>query len=370
MDTTTSEYRASAFAPGEKGKILAGKLAVLPGGIEFRTSTGVSLVLTNFHLRRDGHNGQQIFFEDAGHPGWSIYSSDPELLKDPLLLATPEFATVLRQADKVRRKIPFPVFAGIAVALLLLVALATLFLVKDWIVEAISNRIPIKWEQSFGDSAFEQIKSQGQNIENSAWDPQLRQITSRLEKSVGITGYNFRFHISKDTNVNAFALPGGNVVILTGLLEQAASGEEIAGVLAHEMAHVARRHSLRTIVQTAGLGVLVQAFFGDTSGLFAVLGEGSQYLLQQKFSRNFEREADDAGWKYLLDAQIDPRGMIQFFEKLKKIEQHSGAELNGTLALLSTHPATEERIEYLNQKWDATRNHPQFVPLPPWHRLE
>jgi predicted Zn-dependent protease len=90
--------------------------------------------------------------------------------------------------------------------------------------------------------------------------------------------------------------------------------------------------------------------FGDTSGLAAVLADGSQLLLRQRYSRDFEREADDVAWQYLLKANIDPRGMIRFFDRLKKEEQKY-PQLRGSLQLLNTHPATAERMERLEEKW-------------------
>jgi predicted Zn-dependent protease len=299
----------------------------------------------------------------------SIYSSDRGLTRDSELAKHSEIAAVLREAEKINKKMPFPVLAGIILGLLALMALIGLFLAKDWILERITEQIPLKWEQSLGDSIYSRIEAEGKIVENSPWDSQVEAITKRLTNVVPGSGYVFRFHIMRDTNVNAFALPGGNVVILTGLLEQADSGEQVAGVLAHEIAHVTHRHSMRNLLQNAGLWVLIQSLFGDASGAAAVISQGSRYLLEQKFSRKFEREADEAGWDYLLAARIDPRGMIQFFEKLKALAGKNG-EMNGSLSLLSSHPATQERIDELKEKWDAAASHPSFMPLPPWTKPE
>src|SRR5206468_5365206 len=112
-------------------------------------------------------------------------------------------------------------------------------------------------------------------------------------------------------------VPGGQVFIFSGLLDSVKRPEELAGVLAHEIAHVTRRHSLRNIISSAGLWLTLSALFGDTKGLTSILTDGSQFLLNQKFSRDFEREADDTGWDYLVAANVDPRGMIDFFATIK-----------------------------------------------------
>jgi predicted Zn-dependent protease len=227
----------------------------------------------------------------------------------------------------------------------------------------------VEWESKFGDQVFASFESEGKVLTNSVWDGPVSNITSRLLPIVKDSGYEFKFHIMEDTNVNAFAIPGGHVVILTGLLESADSAEEVAGVLAHEIAHVTRRHSLRNIVKSAGLIITLQALIGDASGLFGLATEASRFLLQQKFSRDFEREADDTGWAYLVEANIDPRGMTKFFEKLRDMMSDTGAvAMEGTLALANTHPTSQERIDRLTRKWEETKSKGDLEKLPAWSK--
>ena len=363
-----TSYRAHAFAPQTGARTHAGTLRVEGGFLHFDSSTAPGKIpLADVTMRRGGHNDEQIFFEHSEFPGWSLYSSDPGLLDDPVLLADPRFAHLARAVKKGRRSIPFPVLFFAGLLGLILGAFLLLWVQKDRIVESIADKVPISWEVSVGEQAFAQFQREGTLLVDSEWEPQVEEITSRLLPAVQSSGYEFKFHIMQDTNVNAFALPGGNVVILTGLLEHADTAEEVAGVLAHEIAHVTRRHSLRNIIKSAGLIVFVQALLGDMSGLAGVAVEGSRYLLQQKFSRDFEREADDTGWEYLVQAGIDPRGMTRFFEKLRELSAASGMDaMEGSLSLLSTHPASQERIERLTAKWEATENRGRFKPLPAW----
>ena len=371
MENNSSEYpplRASAFAPQLNNRFVAGALAIDASAVHFRSEpASIALPLDGLQIRRGGHNDEQIFFEHADFPGWSIFSSDDNLPRHPVLLSHPEFARTLRSVDRSRVATPLIVKLGLAAAAAFVLALLLLFMARDRIVEAIVNKIPLSWEQSLGAQVFQQIQAEGKLVENSEWEPRVNDITSRLLPIVEETGYDFQFHIQQDTNINAFAIPGGHVVILTGLLESAQSAEEVAGVLAHEIAHVTRRHSVRNIVKSAGLLVLVQALFGDSSAAIGALAEGSAMLLQQRFSRDFERGADDTGWVYLIEANIDPRGMTRFFETLKEsIEQSSGAAAESTLSLLSTHPTTSERIERLEQKWETLNKKTGFVEFDDW----
>ncbi|HTG43705.1 MAG TPA: M48 family metallopeptidase [Verrucomicrobiae bacterium] len=369
-DPNYREYRANAFAPSTGARMNAGLLVVAPNQLHFHSDTLTgSLPLGGLRLRRGGHNGEQIFFEHPEYLGWSIYSSDEALWRDPILSVHPLFADELRAVGRSRSSIPKPVIIGLALLAILLGGLVLLWFAKDRIAEILAERVPRSWEQTFGDKAFEAMTHDGKLLTNSVWQKDLDRITSRLLPAVADSGYVFRFHILQDTNVNAFAIPGGNVVILTGLLEEAATLEEVAGVLAHELSHVTRRHSLRNLVKSAGLLVVIQAALGDASGLIAVAGEGSRYLLQQKFSRDFEREADDSGWNYLVAANIDPRGMIEFFRKLKELAQSSGmGAMEGSLSLINTHPTSQERMDRLEAKWRDLPKKSGFIPLGPWEQ--
>lgn len=350
-----SAYKAQAYAPETTASVNDGTLAISAEGVRFDSPNATTtLPLNGLTLRRGGHNDEQIFFEHPEFPGWSIYSSDPALAKDPLLTANPAFAKQLNAAQRSRNSIPKPVIFSLAFFAILFGGFLLLWTQKDRIAETVANRIPLAWEEKFGDSVFAGFEKDTIPLTNSPWAPALTNITARLLPIVESTGYNFKFHIQQDTNINAFAIPGGHVVILTGLLEHADTAEEVAGVLAHEIAHVTRRHSLRNIVKSAGLLVVLQAALGDASGLLAIASEAGRYLLEQKFSRDFEREADETGWSYLIDAKIDPRGMTRFFEKLNKITANSPME--NSLSLINTHPTSQERIDRLNEKWSQVQN--------------
>lgn len=369
MDSS-GRYQANAYTPQTQARVNAGQLQVTTDGVRFESAsiTG-ALPMAGLVVRRGGHNEEQIFFEHPQFPGWSIYSSDPALGRDPILRVQPEIAKQLRAAEKSRASTPAPVRIALLLLALFFGGLVLLWAQKDRIAEYIANKIPVEWEASFGDKVFAQFESEGKMLTNSVWDGPVSNITARLLPVVEKSGYEFKFHIMADTNVNAFAIPGGHVVILTGLLESADNAEEVAGVLAHEIAHVTRRHSLRNIIKSAGLIVTLQALIGDASGLFGLATEASRYLLQQKFSRDFEREADETGWSYLVAANIDPRGMTRFFEKLRDMMAESGlAVMENSLSLVNTHPTSQERIDRLTKKWDETPNKNNFVSLGQWSK--
>ena len=119
--------------------------------------------------------------------------------------------------------------------------------------------------------------------------------------------------VVKSDVVNAFALPGGYVVVFTGLMKKAESGEEVAGVLSHELNHVLQRHGLERIVKNLGLMTVAAIVFGNQQGLVGMMKQLGVELFTLKFGREQETEADLTGLQLLQRAKIDPSGMITVF---------------------------------------------------------
>ena len=157
------------------------------------------------------------------------------------------------------------------------------------------------------------------------------------------SAYPYEFYVTEDKSVNAYAMPGGFIVVHSGLLALAGSADEVAGVLAHEVAHIERRHSLRGMAKSAGLYAVVALFFGD----FGRLSGAAADLLNLKFSRDNERDADSAGLTLLVKAGLEPAPMAAFFRKM-------AAESVAVPAFLSTHPASEERFDNLDRAVKAS----------------
>lgn len=352
-------YRAQLFH-GE-GTVI-GQVVITSSGVRFeprgesdKPLPPLELSSSEIALRFGGHNDEQIFVESRHKPGLSIH------IKDPAFAVAYKHAFGGVMPAKVPRKRMHPVLVLFIGLLLFGVALIVLaFSQKDRIVKFAANKIPVEWEQKLGQSALQQVGKDGK-IEEATGVTPISPIITRLLPVVKDSGYHFKFYISSDTNINAFALPGGYVVVNKGLLTAASSSEEVAGVVAHELAHVTQKHSVRKIIEVAGLYIAFELLLGDVSGLAAIFSEGSRTLLEQKYSRDFEREADDFGLAYLVEAKVDPQGLVSFFEKLKKIEP----SMPKSLSLLNTHPATEERIERLEGKIRDIKKRSEFEPLPP-----
>ncbi len=360
---SANEYSGGAFDPALPGGRAAGALTVAPGGLRFRSSGGKSLSLPfdGLQVKPGGAAGRLFFFTHPAQPGRTLHSADPAILKDPQLSARPDLE---RQLAALRRKRGGRWLSVAAVVTVIVLGLYALSFLKDPLVGAVAAQIPIEWEEQLGDLAFAQVTAGGRLIENEAVLKELAKITDPLVEAVNETTerkYNYQFHIVRDPVLNAFAVPGGKVVLHSGLILAAESPEEIAGVLAHEIAHVTRQHSMRQLVSTLGMYLLAQAFLGDMQGLMAVLLDNGSYLLTLKFSRDHESDADEVGLEYMRAAGIDPQGMVEMFRKLQaaheemnkemsgEIEEATGAEDLSMPDFLSTHPDTRERIEAMQK---------------------
>jgi len=211
---------------------------------------------------------------------------------------------------------------------------------SDWLVDLAVSRIPIEWEQKLGASAYRDFLAQQDVMKEGPAVAAVNEMTQRLTSRVTNNPYTFEVTVVKSDVVNAFALPGGYVVVFTGLMKKAESGEEVAGVLSHEVNHVLQRHGLDRIVKTLGLMAVVTILVGDPQGLAGLMKQVGLELVTLKFGRAQETEADLTGLQLLQRAKIDPAGMIRFFERLSETDP-------GQTEWLSTHPMSATRAERL-----------------------
>ena len=158
--------------------------------------------------------------------------------------------------------------------------------------------------------------------------------------------FNWKVRIIDDATINAFAVPGGYLYFYTGLIKALDNEAEFVGVMAHEMAHVARRHSTAQLTKAYGLDLMLSMLLGKNSNQWVnIAAELASGLTQLQFSRSDEFEADKYAVIYTYPTEWDARGVADFF---KKLESHSS-----TPVFLSTHPADKDRIAAVEKEWQA-----------------
>ncbi len=288
-------------------------------------------------VRRGGFNDAQVMLEWKGRAGsYALAVADPAsvaALKARLKQSAPDKAGLkgtghLGQGSGTRRWSNLMIWLTVLPVVLPLLLLGLVVWEHERIASWAVSHIPVSQERKLGETVFAQARAKLKLVDGPP-AALVRELGARLTQG---SAYAYEFHVAEDSTVNAFAMPGGFVVVHTGLLALADSAEEVAGVLAHEIQHVEKRHSLKAIAKNAGLMVTISMVFGDLGGLVSL----GQDLIGLKFSRQHESEADAEGLKTLVAAGISPLGMRDFFRKMGEKEK-----LN--LGWLSSHPASEER---------------------------
>ncbi len=152
-----------------------------------------------------------------------------------------------------------------------------------------------------------------------------------------------RFTVVASKEVNAFALPNGQIVVFSAILDSMKSYEALVALLGHEASHVNHRHSVKMLCRNLAGYLTVSLLFSDVNGVMAVLADNAQQLHSLSYSRKFEQEADEQGLKILMDNHIDPNGMLQLFEQLESASKFTIPQI------LSSHPLTKERKSHMQE---------------------
>ncbi len=217
------------------------------------------------------------------------------------------------------------------------------WLVAGGFVDLIVAVTPHSVDQALGDFVLDTLEVE--RCGDDALDAQAKGILDRLERKLQRSPFDFDLIIAVDPSVNAFALPGGHLVVHSGLLASSSSPDEVAAVLGHEMMHSLGRHQLKGLIHRVGLVVAVSAIVGDTTGLAALAANYGAELGALGFSRDQERAADKRGLKLMARAGYDPEAMATFFDRLAEDE----TEMSAAAAFFGTHPASAERSATVRQ---------------------
>lgn len=255
--------------------------------------------------------------------------------------------------DKMQHSLPW---AAAALLVVLAVFGAGYRYVLPWAAAELAARTPDAALQQLSDSTLQLLD--GRVLQPSTLSPERQQAVvssfARLvPETAGVPHYQILFRRSEDMGANAFALPSGKIVVLDDLVALAQDDTEISAVLAHELGHVQRRHGMRLLLQGSIVGLVLTWYLGDASSLLA---GAPTMLLQAKFSRDMEREADEYAAQALQRAGLSAcllAGMLDKLEKnrrekaLKNEAREGGSkgQGGGAAEYLSTHPATRERIQ-------------------------
>lgn len=263
----------------------------------------------------------------AGFPYEQLEITDPQAIQTYVRLHNVSYhKRILRGSGAL--------WLGIILAAFASLFLLGYFVLLPWLANWGASKIPKEYEIELGRELYKSV------LQGEAIDTKRTKAINQFFMELG-TPLDYPIHITvvKKDIANAFALPGGGIVVYSHILDSMQSYEELAALLAHEFSHIQLKHATRNIFQTLSGRLLLSVFIGDLGGVSAVILQQADNLRSLGYSRSFEKEADENGLKILAQNKIDSEGMVRLFEQLGREEM---IELN---EMFSTHPDIENRIE-------------------------
>ena len=229
---------------------------------------------------------------------------------------------------------------------------------STFVIDPLVHLVPTAWEESWGAEIIETVVQEAPLCEEAAGQEALQMLVHRLA-GAATPSFPLNVHVSNAPVVNAAALPGGQIIIFRGLLDAATTPEEVAGVLAHEMAHQVRRHPTRGVVRKLGVQTVMGLISGNTGSF---VGAATGTLIGLSHDREDESEADRIGMEILNTADIRADGWIDFFERMSETSTQPAL-----LTFLSTHPSDVSRIATLRS---MARGTGVALTADEWHALK
>ena len=362
LNEDSSTFDAEAVNTRLGNEVVAGRMMFERFRVLFISpAVNLEIPLARLKIQLDEETAGRICFSSPDQPEWTLRSFNSRILQHNSLRQQPFTRNQIRDLEsprefKRRLAITLGVLGAFGVIALLVSALTGMM------VRALVAKIPPQWEQQVGDDLMAELKQTEVFVQDPKLIAKLDRAVAPLMSRLPASQVQYKFYLLQEPIPNAFALPGGHVLVTTRLLELADRPEEIAGVVAHELAHVTQKHGFRKIISSAGPYLIFRVFLGNSTGVLPILGDSSELLIRQSFSQEYELEADDVGWQCLVSARIDPRGLTDMLRKLQ-IEQQKMRAAMPQINAFSSHPATAKRLQRLDAKWKKLKDKSGFVQL-------
>ncbi len=337
-------FTGALFSPLRDGRTTVA-IDLTPEAVVASTTDGLRIELPyrRLAITRGGADSRTLFCRDGEHtlccdaPGFlsALRDASGRLLDDQ----------VLRLASAPGSPRRFLLIAALVAGVVIGGIGAAGWWTLTWGYERAIAATPVKIDIEVGDQLAKAMDPGGPEVHIPEVDAVLTEIVQRLAPHVATSGFRWSIRVIDNEAVNAMALPGGQLIVFTGLLRKAERADQVAGVLGHEMAHVTKRHHLRTLIKTAGLLVAIQFALGDTAGVAEVIRQQASGALLSAQSREHELEADAEGAHMLAVTGLDTAAMPEFFALMKGIR---GSQATGIAGWFASHPDHDERIAKLN----------------------
>jgi predicted Zn-dependent protease len=224
--------------------------------------------------------------------------------------------------------------------------------------------VPKPIERRIGDASEVQVKTifRGGSCSDPAGQAAFRKLVNRLRDAAGLDDDSMTAGVLRTAVPNAFALPGGKVFVLSGLLDKAESPDEIAGILAHELGHLKHHDNMRGLIYNGGTSFLIGLLFGDVTGSSAVIF-ASRNVVEASYSREAETGADTFAIELMHALGRSPKPAAELMFRI------TGKEGGSAFTILSSHPLTEDRLARMTRE-DRPASGPPLLTDAEWQSLK
>lgn len=337
-----SEFEGGVFSEQISGGRASATVTVDPSGVMAITSGGQRFFLRyeEMHLDMGGASGRMVFCRTQDRK-LTIFCEDKQFASAIELESGSalrgQLTDLLQRRKAENRGMRYSVVGFLLVCVVLIIG--AYYGLMAMAIHSV-KLVPVSVDEKIGKMAIDQIDLEGPQINDPIVVNACQKIVDRLAPHSELQGLKFELKVVDSPTVNAFCLPGGKMVIYTGLLKKARSPEQVAGVLGHEMAHAIKRHGLQRIAQSLGVVVAIEVLIGDVGGLVALGVELGKTAALTSYGRDQEIEADVTGVRMLHAAGIDPLELAGFFELMKQ----DGLDVPDAIAWIASHPQHDIRI--------------------------
>lgn len=229
-------------------------------------------------------------------------------------------------------------FAWKALAIIAVLVLLFYLFIIPWISVQVAKGVSVKFEERIGNGLYNAV------MQGYTKDPQKTKLLNDFFAEMKVaTKYNIDITVVQSDVSNAFALPGGNIVVFSDILKKMDGYEELAALLAHEFTHVNNKHTTKSLFRSMGNVFFFSMLFGNMGSVANVIIANADRLKTLKYSRSLEKEADLEGMQLLSERRIDCNGFIKLFQLLQ------GEQLKTTSEWLNSHPDLENRMAYIKE---------------------
>jgi Zn-dependent protease with chaperone function len=324
------------FTPARGKPAADGKASLGVTGVEIELDGATSPRIWHYERLKANEfirpNAIDVLLSSHDEPGASLFIQSPQFAR-LLCERAPHLSQRFRQSR--RRRIWIALSA-------LLAAMIVAGLLLSWSpAKTIAKTLPLSWRERLGNASRGSMTEGFKECVDGPGEAALQTLTARLSKGAP-EGTSFDVHVYDWPLMNAFAVPGGQIVLTKGLLDKSESPDEVAGVLAHEMGHGIELHPEAAFIRGVGFGAALQIMLGGTAG--GGLANVGLMLAQLGYSRGAEHEADVHALELLKIAAIAPKGLGDFFARVMKMETNDESGAMGPPTWLRTHPLPLERL--------------------------